>query len=639
MKHISFPKQKVLSGLKNIGRLFLNLLPIAGAYFLIEFAGCLLLEPAGMSSLSFAAAWSLLLASLILLLPRKASRIVFGISFYLLGAWTMGQCGYHQVFGKMMWLSTLFFADEGAVFIGDTLAGFPALWWACCAGLILLGALLVWKYPKTCPTRLPVRLSYLGITAAAIVTLCFMPEAIFQWDNDIWGTDSDYNRSSSYRATYTTMYDAKSVYDICGVYHLLMRDIWKHEIFPLTPAFKEVQQQEITQIDAYFDRRGDAEPNEMTGILEGKNVILVLMESMDDWMITQEDTPTLYRMMEEGINFTNMYTPGYGGTRTLNSEFCMNTGIYMPTTGSYLFDYVTNDWNQSIAAQLTDNGYTAEVFHYNNPDFYSRGVFEPALGYNSYNCYGDYTNDRNALLDDCLLFELPELNSLFFRDGQTFNTIITRSAHLGYTYNEIIGNYALQKYPEYRGKYGSEEEICARVKAKLVDDMFARLLEELETHGTLENTVIIGVTDHYTYGYNNLEELYAHSGVNETLLLEKTPFFVWSADSPSMEVTKTVNTADILPTVLNLLGIDAPYTYLGQDAFDSNYVGYALFPDGSWICEDVVCQIVDRKPVILHNPQNKQITEDNLKAMEIISQEFIHISNLLLTSNYYKEIR
>ena len=638
MKQVTFPAQRTLSALTHVGRFFWNLLPVAGAYFLIEFAGFLLLKPIGLSSLAFAALWSLLLASLVLLLPRKASRIVFGISFFLLGGWTMGQCGYHQVFGKMMWLSTLFFADEGAVFLGDTLGGFPALWWICCAGLILLGVLLLWKYPKTFP-KLPGRLPYLGVAAASVITLCFLPEIVFLRDNDVWGTHSDYGQSSSYRATYNTMYDAKNVYDICGVYHLLMRDVWKHELFPLTPAYKAAQQQETSQIDAYFDARPEAGTNEMTGILEGKNVVLVLMESMDDWMITPEDTPTLYRLMSEGINFTNMYTPGYGGTRTLNSEFCMNTGIYMPTTGNYLFDYVTNDWNQSIAAQMTDNGYTAEVFHYNDPNFYSRGVFEPALGYNNYNCYEDYTDDKDALFDDELLFDIPALNDLFFRDGQTFNTIITRSAHLSYKYNEVLSHYALKQYPEYRGKYGSEEEDCARLKAKLVDDMFARLLDELEAHGTLENTVIIGVTDHYTYGYYNMDELYAHSGVEDTLLLEKTPFFVWSPNGPDMEVTKTLNTADILPTVLNLMGIDSPYRYLGQDAFDSNYIGYALFPDGSWICQDIACQIVEREPVILRNPENKPITEDDFEAMFKISQDFIRISNLLLTSNYYKEIR
>ena len=186
--------------------------------------------------------------------------------------------------------------------------------------------------------------------------------------------------------------------------------------------------------------------------------------------------------MGESINFTNFYTPGYGTARTINSEFCMNTGIYLPTNGQYVFNYVTNDWDQSIASQLVNNGYSAEVFHYNTQEFYSRGAFEPAMGYRNYNCYADYNNDKNALYDDCLLFDIPELNDLFFREGQTFNTIITRSAHLSYKYNEVLSYYALKQYPQYRGLYGSEEEDCARVKAKLVDDMFARLLEELEKH-------------------------------------------------------------------------------------------------------------------------------------------------------------
>ena len=624
--------------LRKAGPFFLNLLPVAGAYFLIELAGFFLLKPEGLSSLCFAAFWSVLLASLILLLPRTAGRIVFAVSFFALGAWTMGQCGYNQVFGKMMWLTTLFFADEGAKFLGDTLSGFPVLWWFSCAALIVLGGFVIWKFPKPY-SRFVHRLPYLGLTAVAVVSLCFLPELVFQRDNHIWGTETEYGRSSSYRATYNTMYDAKSVYEICGVYHLLMRDIWINEIFPLTPAYQAAQRQETAQLDEYFSKRTDSGSNAMTGVFQGKNVVFVLMESMDDWMITPEDTPTLYRFLQEGINFTNMYTPGYGGTRTLNTEFCMNTGIYMPTTGKYLFDYVTNDWNQSIAAQATANGFTAEVFHYNDPNFYSRGVFEPAMGYDGYNCYADYVSDSKSLCDDCILFDIPEMNSLFFRDGQTFNTIITRSAHLGYSYREIITYYGLMKYPEYKGKYPSEEECSAKLKAKLVDDMFARLLQELRDRGQLENTVIIGVTDHYAYGYNNTKELYAHSGVTEELLLEKTPFFVWSPNGPSMQVDKVLNTSDVVPTILNLLGIDSPYHYLGQDAFDPNYQGYAIFPDGSWISDGVVCRMVKHKPVILLNENSKILSELDLLKMADFCQEYIHISNLLLTSNYYKEVR
>ena len=48
-----------------------------------------------------------------------------------------------------------------------------------------------------------------------IVLLFVIPEIVFLHDLGVWGTRSEYARSSSYRATYDTMYDARNVYDIC----------------------------------------------------------------------------------------------------------------------------------------------------------------------------------------------------------------------------------------------------------------------------------------------------------------------------------------------------------------------------------------------------------------------------------------
>ncbi len=601
------------------------------AFFLIELIGFLLLKPEGFTSLGFGALWSLMLTCIIFCLPRIAGRILFGILYFFMLLWMLAQAGYYLIFDKMMWLSTIGYAGEGAVFLGDVLGSFPFLWWVGLIFMLALGVAIIRFFPRM-PKNILWRIPCIFGIAISIVAISMMPEYIFQRDKNIWGTRSEYGQSSSYRAAYKTMFDAKRVYDMTGIYQLVMRDVWVNELYPHTPAYQKTLKQQTVTLDNYFAQRGDQKDNDMTGVFAGKNVIMVLMESMDDWMITPNDTPTIMKMMDEGINFTNFYTPGYGSARTLNSEFCMNTGIYLPTTGSYVFDYVTNSYKQSIASQMTANGYSSYVFHYNNPSFYSRGVFEPAMGYKEYVCYEDYEEDKKALYSDTLLFDLPEVKDIFFREGQTFNTIITRSAHLSYKYNEVLSHYALKQYPEYRGLYGSEEEDCARVKAKLVDDMFARLLQELEAAGELENTVIIAMTDHYTYGYKNMDELYAHSGVEETLLLEKTPCFIWSANGPKTEVTKALNTSDFLPTVLNLMGIDSPYNYLGQDAFDTNYKGYVLFPDGSWICDGVAYQ----NGKILMNEQDRVVSDEEIEEMAALSEEYRNMSNLLLTSNYYR---
>lgn len=609
----------------------LGALLLSTSFFLIELFTFLLLKPELTTGLYFGTLWSLLLGCSILLFPRKAARIIYGIFYFSFLLWSLAQAGYYNVFDKMMWLSTIGYAGEGATFLGDVISGFPLSWWINLLLLFIFGVLVLKLFPQV-PSKLLPRIPYLMICILSVIGLCHLPNAVFQRDNDVWGTHSEYAQSSSLRATYNTMYDAKKVYDITGIYQLTLRDIWVNEIYPNTPAYQKTIKLQKQTVDNFFAQRSEKRDNAMTGAFAGKNVVLILMESMDDWMITAEDTPTIRYMMDTGINFTNFYTPGYGSARTLNSEFCMNTGIYLPTTGSYVFDYVTNSFKQSIASQLTANGYSGQVFHYNDPAFYSRGVFEPAMGYDSYVYYGNYVEDEDRLYEENLLFDIPEIRDQFFRDGLTLNTIITRSAHLSYKYNEVLSHYALKQYPKYRGMYGSEEEDCARVKAKLVDDLFARLLEELGAAGQLENTVIIAMTDHYTYGYDNVEELYQHSGVSNDLLLEKTPCFIWSANGPSMEVYKTLNTSDLLPTVLNLMGIDSQYDYLGRDAFDPAYSGYAIFPDGSWIRDGIAYT----EGEILMNERGRELTQEEIDSMATLSEEYRMISNLLLTCNYYK---
>lgn len=607
-------------------------LMLLAAFFAIELFAYLLLRPQDPLILLFGLMWAMLIASLLYAIPRKASRIVFGVVYYVIALWSIAQIGYYQIFGKLMWITSSRFAGEGAVFLGGLLSNFTVLFWISSLLMIGIGVLVIVFYPKTAPTHI-VRAAMLLPVAASIVTLALLPEAIFTRDNDVWGTRSEYAQSSSLRATYKTMYDAKNVYDICGIYQLSFRDLWVNFLYPLTPAYQSYLNDQLDQINEHFAKRGTHKDNEMTGIFAGKNVVYVLMESMDDWMINEADTPTICRLMEEGINFTQFYTPGYGTARTINSEFCMNTGIYLPTTGKYVFDYVTNDYRQSIAGRMVANGYSAEVFHYNTNEFYSRGVFEPAMGYDGYNTYMDYTQEKKDLYSDQYLFDNPQLNELFFREGQTFNTIITRSAHGSYIYREVLSNYALAQYPQYRGLFGSEEEDCARVKAKLVDDLFARLLEELTAKGQLENTVIVAMTDHYTYLYDNKDELLTLSGLTKEnqLLLEQTPCFIWSADCPSVQVDKTLNTADLLPTVLNLMGMNPTWQYLGQDAFDPGYEGYCIFPDGSWISDGIACQ----SGKVIANSKNKAYTDAYLAEMQEKAQWFIHVSNLLLTSDYY----
>ena len=586
--------------------------------------------------LAFGALWAAILSGFVRLFPAKAGRVVYGILYFVAAIYAAVQTGYFYLFSEMMWLSDFRYASEGSDYF-SVLLSYPIGWWLGLAALAVQGIVILVKFPRW-KQKWSTGIAAAAVAIAASVGAVCLPQAVFVQDGDIRYASSDYGRVQSAEAAYDNMFNAHRLYQVCGLYQTLEKDIYKNGIYPLTPSYAAAQKAGKAEINAYFADRTVGGDNEMTGLLEGKNVVLVLMESMDDWMIG-EYTPTLERLMSEGISFTHFYTPGYGGIRTFNSEFCVNTGSFLSSQGGYAFDYITNTYRQSLASLLTQEGYSAKTFHYNDPSFYSRGVFSPAMGYSEYVCYGDYigADEEDLLYDDQLLFDNPGLNAEFFREGQpTLNFIITRSAHLSYKYNEVLSYWALKKYPEFRGLTGNEETDCAYLKAKLVDDLFARLLQELEDKGQLDNTVIIGFTDHYTYGYKDEASLFALSGVDDALLLEKTPCFIWSADLQPMKVDKTLNTSDLLPTMLNLLGVDSPYDYIGRDAFDPTYEGYALFSDGSWISGDIAYD-AGTKRVLSITGGEAEASSETLDAMAQKVQQFVRINNLILDTDYYKD--
>ena len=593
-------------------------------------------RPAQLWPLAFGALWAAILSGFVRLLPAKAGRVAYGILYFVAAIYAAVETGYFYLFSEMMWLSDFRYASEGSDYF-SVLLSYPIGWWLGLAALVAQGIVILVKFPRW-KQKWSTGIAAAAVAIAASVGAACLPQAVFLQDGDIRYASSDYGRVQSAEAAYDNMFNAHRLYQVCGLYQTLEKDIYKNGIYPLTPSYAAAQKAGKAEINAYFADRTVGGDNEMTGLLKGKNVVLVLMESMDDWMIG-EYTPTLNRLMSEGISFTHFYTPGYGGIRTFNSEFCVNTGSFLSSQGGYAFDYITNTYRQSLASLLTQAGYSAKTFHYNDPSFYSRGVFSPAMGYSEYVCYGDYigADEEDLLYDDQLLFDNPGLNAEFFREGQpTLNFIITRSAHLSYKYNEVLSYWALKKYPEFRGLTGNEETDCAYLKAKLVDDLFARLLGELEDKGQLENTVIIGVTDHYTYGYKDEESLFALSGVDDALLLEKTPCFIWSADLQPMEVDKTLNTSDLLPTMLNLLGVDSPYDYIGRDAFDPTYEGYALFSDGSWISGDIAYDAVTERILSITGGE-AEASEEMIDAMAEKVEQFVRINNLILETDYYKD--
>ena len=88
--------------------------------------------------------------------------------------------------------------------------------------------------------------------------------------------------------------------------------------------------------------------------------------------------------------------------------------------------------------------------------------------------------------------------------------------------------------------------------------------------------------DHYNYYTMSDTLVMAQKGVDDKNMMTRTPFFIYEKNTLPMKIDKAISQMDILPTLVNLLGLDNDGThYVGNDIFSPNG-GYAVFADYSW---------------------------------------------------------
>lgn len=176
-----------------------------------------------------------------------------------------------------------------------------------------------------------------------------------------------------------------------------------------------------------------------------------------------------------------------------------------------------------------------------------------------------------------------------------------------------------------------------------LDKALQYLLEQLETAGKLENTVICLSADHYPYGMSQeqYEEL-AGKPLGENRDMYRNNLIIWNVkleENPQV-IDKVCCSVDILPTLLNLFGFDFDSRlYAGRDIF-SDEEGLVIFNDRSFITDKV---IYDRKTkeTVWKNPGE---WDDASKEayLEDIKQEVkdrYNFSAYILRNDYYSMIQ
>ncbi len=118
----------------------------------------------------------------------------------------------------------------------------------------------------------------------------------------------------------------------------------------------------ITRIHEYVRSLTPSEKNRYTGIFKGKNLIEITAESYTPYILDEDLTPTLYKLVNNGFVFDDFYQPMWSGSTT-TGEFQILTGL-LPANGFHsMLRTAGNNMYLTIGSQLLRKDYTSLAFH------------------------------------------------------------------------------------------------------------------------------------------------------------------------------------------------------------------------------------------------------------------------------------
>ncbi len=324
----------------------------------------------------------------------------------------------------------------------------------------------------------------------------------------------------------------------------------------------------------YSERYGEVQYN-LEGSLKGKNVIIVQLESLQNFLINQkingkEITPNLNKFFSENIEFTNMYMQSY--TTTADSEHSVITSTYPIENGMAFSRYYTNTYDDLFNIFHSNNYYTSYM-HGNDAYFWNRGNVYRRLPVDSLALKDSFREEEyiNGYLSDETVYK-QGLEKIENFDKPFISFIIAASSHLPY---ELEGLQDRTKVSIDTGKYKNTYFGNYLEAANYADYAFGELLEGLKEKGLYDNTAILVYGDHN--GLNMYEEKMLEFFEEEKGKLTDVDIKLNFANVlcglripgvSNIKIDKPVTKLDVKPTLTYLCGIEDGIS-LGTNMFGS----------------------------------------------------------------------
>ncbi|KFX57467.1 LTA synthase family protein [Clostridium botulinum] len=300
------------------------------------------------------------------------------------------------------------------------------------------------------------------------------------------------------------------------------------------------------------------EDNEYKGLLKGKNVIFLQIESLENFVINQktngkEITPFLNKLASEGLYFNNFYEQNNAGN-SIDCDFMINTSIYPLGNKITALNYGENVYPNSLPRILQKDGYFTISSHAELPnEFNWTELHKNSFGANELWTINDYIYEESVgygLSDKSFLSQtadkLKDIKQPFFIQ------LPTLSNHGPFDLDEKYRQLNLpdEVNDSYLGGYFES--------VLYTDNQLEMFYNKLNDSGLLDDTVLVIYGDHtgvHKYYNEDIQDIdYENNWWDE--VDHKIPLIIYSKNMEHKIVNKTGGQIDILPTICYLLGID-----------------------------------------------------------------------------------
>lgn len=397
---------------------------------------------------------------------------------------------------------------------------------------------------------------------------------------------------------------------------------------------EEETKTEIKNIHYYMANETPTKQNKYTGMFKDKNLIVITAEAFSPIAVNEALTPTLYKLVNQGFTFTNFYSPIYY-VSTSDGEYVSLTSL-LPKESVWSFYKSSKNYLPYVYGNVFKNlGYETYAFHDGQYKYYDRNLSHPNMGYKYMAC----GNGLEKLMN-CKKWpqsDLEMINATFdmYSNEEKFVAYyMSISGHLEYNFygnNMANKNKALVADTEYSDKI--KAYIACQIE---LDKALEELINKLKEKDILDDTVIVLSADHYPYGLTN-DDINSVTPLEDAKFdIHKNNLIIWSNTmKKNIKIDKIAESLDILPTILNLFGINYDSRLLiGKDIL-SDTDGLVILNDRSWITKYGKYNTSTQKFTSL---TEEEIPENYVnKINEIVANKFV-ISKNILDTNYYKHV-